>query len=608
LNRHSMRLALIVAAAIGLALATLPVGPATANHNADQHSNNMVYEGTSPKNGITNSDLAFWGNRAYAGNYGGFRIIDISDPTDIENPANVITDFSCPGPQNDISVWDTDDDGSADLLFLSVDSPMSNDTCAATPVTASTPGNWEGVRIFDISDETAPVLLDSVPTDCGSHTHTLIPSDAARTGDDNLYIYVSSYPLGGGAVTDGTPKADGTECEEPEPGITGKVHNKISIIQVPETNPTGWEVKEVALPINGEVSHVQLGSRSFDFTACHDIAAFVEIDRAVGACWKEGIFWDISDPFNPLFLRRVRAPEKVDTLYHSVTFTWDGKVVAFEDEAGGGGESRCKLENGMPDSQGAMYFHRMNGDFLGEFKIPMHITTPCTAHNYTVVPVTDGRYILASAWYTGGTWMVDFTNPANPKAAGHYIAHTPPNGVGDPISSDVWSSYWYNGYVFANDGLVRGDANGERGLDVFSFNSPLVATAINLPFLNPQTQMDLIPQTPVVPKCAGLPVTIEGTGGADTIKGTPGADIILAKAGDDVVNARGGNDVVCAGKGGDLVRGKGGKDNLKGNAGSDELRGGKGNDGLVGGPGVDKCVGGGGTDSGKSCEFEQGIP
>jgi hypothetical protein len=605
LDRYRLRLIFTMAAAIAVAVAMLPGGSVMAGHNADDHSANMTYEGTSVNNGITNSDEAFWGDRAYTGDYGGFRIIDISNPQDIENPANVITDFSCPGPQNDISVWDGDGNGSPDLLFLSVDSPRSDDTCASTAVTASTPGNWEGVRIFDISVETAPVLLDSVPTDCGSHTHTLIPGEGADAG--NVYIYVSSYPLGAAAVTNGVPKADGTECEEPEPGITGKVHNKISIVKVPVANPTANEVKEVALPIAGEMTHAQIGSRSFDFTGCHDIAAYMALDRAVGACWKEGMFWDITDPFNPVFLRRVRNLD-VDTLFHSVTFTWDGKVVAFEDEAGGGGDARCKLENGEPDDSGAMYFYTMTGDLLGTFKIPKHITTPCTAHNYNVVPVTDGRYILSSAWYTGGTWMVDFTNPAKAKDIGHYIAHTPPNGVGDPIDSDVWSSYWYNGYVFANDGLQRGDANGERGLDVFSFDSPKVATAIDLPFLNAQTQMDLIPQTPVPPKCFGLPVTIEGTSGPDVLKGTSGTDVILARSGDDIVNAGGGNDYVCAGKGSDLVRGKAGKDRMKGNAGSDELRGGDGNDNHLGGPGVDKCVGGSGTDKGKSCEFEQGIP
>ena len=34
--------------------------------------------GNADKDGTTNSDLAFWGNYAYAGNYGGFRILDVS--------------------------------------------------------------------------------------------------------------------------------------------------------------------------------------------------------------------------------------------------------------------------------------------------------------------------------------------------------------------------------------------------------------------------------------------------------------------------------------------------------------------------------------------------
>ena len=41
--------------------------------------------------GAINSDLAFWGDRAYAGNYNGFRIFDISDPDD----PKLVTDFPC---------------------------------------------------------------------------------------------------------------------------------------------------------------------------------------------------------------------------------------------------------------------------------------------------------------------------------------------------------------------------------------------------------------------------------------------------------------------------------------------------------------------------------
>src|SRR5262245_37734318 len=55
--------------------------------------------GNADKDGTTNSDLAFWGNLAYAGNYSGFRILDIAG-----NQPRTIVDFPCNGPQNDVSV------------------------------------------------------------------------------------------------------------------------------------------------------------------------------------------------------------------------------------------------------------------------------------------------------------------------------------------------------------------------------------------------------------------------------------------------------------------------------------------------------------------------
>jgi hypothetical protein len=64
--------------------------------------------------GQTNSDMAFWGSRAFVGNYNGFRIYDVTGFT----PRRLV-DFVCFGPQNDVTVWDSDRDGEADLLFAS---------------------------------------------------------------------------------------------------------------------------------------------------------------------------------------------------------------------------------------------------------------------------------------------------------------------------------------------------------------------------------------------------------------------------------------------------------------------------------------------------------
>ena len=62
-------------------------------------SNRMDLVGNSDKDGTTNSDLAFKGDLAYAGNYDGFRILDIA-----KKQPQVIADVKCRGPQNDVSV------------------------------------------------------------------------------------------------------------------------------------------------------------------------------------------------------------------------------------------------------------------------------------------------------------------------------------------------------------------------------------------------------------------------------------------------------------------------------------------------------------------------
>jgi RTX calcium-binding nonapeptide repeat (4 copies) len=628
--RTAFRLFLPTLLVLGLASMGLPAG---ATHNADEHSANMQLVKTLPKTGVVNSDLAFWGNRVYAGYLstgspgtptgtpGGFRIIDITNP---ENPT-VVTDFVCWGSQNDVSVWNNDNDPAADLLFLSVDGPRTagggglTPTCSdpASPAAGNDSNGWEGVRIFDINNETAPALIANVPTDCGSHTHTLVPTDdgvGAPAANTNLYIYVSSYPLGQAAVTTGLAnglRQNGTECLEPEPGETKQngVHNKISIITVPLSAPetaddatgtppnlTYANVKEV--PLDGSTVWVNRSTptRSFDFTACHDISVFVALDIASASCWAEAQFWDISDPLNPDYLRRIRNPQEVDTLFHSTTFTWDGSYVALEDEAGGGGDDRCRDPN---DPQGRILFYNFSARKLGDFKIPRAQPKDevCTAHLYNFVPQSNPRDILVSAWYEGGTSVADSTNPAQTKEIGFYDVKTAVPGGSTPITSDVWSSYWYNGYIYVND---EG-----RGLDIMKFNDARVEDAVTLPFLNPQTQIDLISQTAV--KCGKRNANIFGTSEDDVLISDDLPDVIQALGGKDIVSSEGGNDRDCGGSGNDRIKGQGNSDRLFGDQGRDRLNGGLGNDRLVGGPGRDVCVGGPGKDRARQCEVEVGI-
>src|SRR5918996_4316791 len=128
--------------------------PASASHGPDQHSQNMKHLSNVPRSSVaTQSDLAFVGKRAFAGNYNGFRILDVSDPN---NPV-VVRDVWCPGPQNDISVW-------GDAIVLSIDSvrlanpdrPGANaydcDSIAASGSDVQDPDAWEGLRIFSLDE------------------------------------------------------------------------------------------------------------------------------------------------------------------------------------------------------------------------------------------------------------------------------------------------------------------------------------------------------------------------------------------------------------------------------------------------------------------------
>lgn len=408
----------------------------------DLHSQNMHFMANSPKLAV-NSDLAFWGDQAFAGNYGGFRIFDISAPA---NP-QLLSDFVCNGAQGDVSVW-------GNLLFTSIDRPQTTDNCSSVNTAPGVTG-FEGIRIFNVSNPAAPVFIKGIATDCGSHTHTLVPDLA----NNRLLIYVSSYP-----ASFFGPTPFGTTCAPP--------HSKISVVEVPLNTPAAAAV--IAQPAFVLAPFFGNGGRG-----CHDITVFLPLHLAAASCLGEAQIWSISDPVNPVALATIDRPEV--QIWHNAAFTWDGKYVAFGDEFGGGGAFGC--ESVDPSTQGAVWFYNVMTPTAplsaGHFKIPrpQDVSQFCTAHNFNIVP-RSGRYILVSAWYMGGTSVADFTDPANPVEVGFYDAQ-------QPRRSDVWSSYWYNGRIYTNDIA--------RGFDVYNLSDSAAAGARRFPHMNPQTQETMLP-------------------------------------------------------------------------------------------------------------------
>ncbi|MFB6807177.1 LVIVD repeat-containing protein [Streptomyces sp. NPDC056387] len=375
--------------------------------------------------GVINSDLAFQGKYAYAGNYNGFTVYDIGNP----KVPKVVSRVLCPGGQNDVSVQ-------GDLLFLSTDSSRSDDSCNSVSQPATEKSSWEGIKIFDIKDKKNPKYIKSVETNCGSHTHTLVP------GERDIYLYVSSY----------SPSEAFPDCQPP--------HDGISVIKVPKKNPTQAAV--VAFPVlfpdggnPGEPTNPGVSKT----TGCHDITVLPAKKLAAGACMGDGILFDISRPEQPRVIDRVQDNVNF-AFWHSATFNERADKVVFTDELGGGGGATCNEATGPNRGADGVYDITGRGDqrklvFRSYFKIPrlQADTENCVAHNGSLIPAGGGRDIMVQAWYQGGVSVWDFTDSTRPQEIGYFER--------GPLTTDrlglggSWSAYYYNGHIYSND-IVKG--------------------------------------------------------------------------------------------------------------------------------------------------------
>ncbi len=184
---------------------------------------------------------------------------------------------------------------------------------------------------------------------------------------------------------------------------------------------------------------------------------FPEIGLAAGACSGNGILLDISDPENP-----VRLDQVVDegfAYWHSATFNNDGSKVIFTDEWGGGTRPRCRASDRSTWGANAIFdIVDRKLRFASYYKLPAPQTEQenCVAHNGSIIPVP-GRDIMVQAWYQGGVSVFDFTDSAHPFEIAFFDRG--PLDAANLITGGYWSTYWYNGYIYATEIA--------RGLDVF---------------------------------------------------------------------------------------------------------------------------------------------
>jgi hypothetical protein len=492
--------------------------------------------------GSTNSDLAFTGKYAIQGNYNGFQVWDISNPS---KPV-LTTAYFCPASQSDVSVY-------KNLLFVSGEGGGGRLDCGGQGVQDTvSKERLRGIRIFDITDITNPKYIANVQTCRGSHTHTVVedPNDKA-----NVYVYVS-----GQAGVRSPNELEGCVRDPKDPNSS---RFRIEVIQVPLANPSAAKIvsgarifenltapkthgnapddiaainaakargafvvnvfdQEQVLPdqmtkvlldsvvkarggsgaptgadsaalrsgIQAMVdkmvgAQVQTGPRPGP-DQCHDITVYPAIGLAGGACGGYGLLLDIKNVANPV--RLDAAGDTNFSYWHSATFNNDGTKLLFSDEWGGGGAPKCRASD--PKEWGAdAIFTIENGKlkFHSYYKLPAPQTDKenCVAHNGSLIPIP-GRDVMVQAWYQGGISVFDWTDPDHPKEIA-FFDRGPADSTRMAMGGS-WSVYWYNGSLVSSE-IARGlDVAELTPSEFISQNEIDAAKTVHMEYLNAQGQ------------------------------------------------------------------------------------------------------------------------
>jgi hypothetical protein len=488
------------------------VGLKAGRWDAAQAAWNMRMLSTTPPKGrtlgATHSDLAFSGKLAIQGNYNGFDIYDISNPS---KPVLMQT-YLCPASQNDVSVY-------RNLLFMSSEAINSRTDCGFEGVPEPVSKlRVRGIRVFDISDVKRPKLVTTVQTCRGSHTHTVV----TKQGDDaNVFIYVS-----GTAAVRSAEEVPG--CMDGGIDDPNTARFRLEVIKVPLRTPDHAAIVSSprifqGLPVpprNEERAAQDERDRQAAAAAaaargepmrgggagpgrgnqppgpptgpnqCHDITVYPEIGLAGGACAGLGLLLDIRDPEHPV--RLDAAADANMSFWHSATFNNDGTKLLFSDEWGGGGQPRCRVTDKKEWGADALFtIENSTLKFHSYYKLPAPQTPQenCVAHNGSLIPIP-GRDVMVQGWYQGGVSVFDWTDIDHPQEIAYYDRG--PIDATRMAMGGSWSAYWYNGVIVSSEIA--------RGLDIYELvpsaliteNELAAAKSVKMAYWNTQDQQKLV--------------------------------------------------------------------------------------------------------------------
>jgi hypothetical protein len=491
---------------VGLSAGWFNAGQAIWNLRAvsmTRPSKDFINESTPGDRRLVNSDLAFMGNYVFQGNYSGWQMWDISNPS----KPTLKTAYVCPGSQSDVSAY-------RNLLFVSAEATNGRVDCGMGGVKDTVSDERaRGIRVIDMSNPDHPKYVATVQTCRGSHTHTLVTDPNDR---DNIYVYVS-----GSAGVRSSRELAGCSDALPEEDPNSALF-RIEVIQVPLAHPEQAHIvssprifDNLAAPArHGEMpaDSAEAAQRRAAFarqggtapqrparnpalthrgpTQCHDITVYPAIGLAGGACAGYGLLLDIHDPAHPT--RVGAAADSNFSFWHSATFNNDGTKVLFSDEWGGGSQPRCRATDKHEWGADAIFTiegNQMNFKSYYKMSAPQTSQENCVAHNGSLIPIP-GRDVMVQAWYQGGISVFDWTDPSNVVEIAYFDRG--PMDAKELVDGGYWSAYWYNGHIVGSEI--------SRGLDLFelkpsafiSQNEIDAAKSVHFDYLNVQDQPKLV--------------------------------------------------------------------------------------------------------------------
>ena len=414
-----------------------------------------------------NSDIAFKGNLAFQGHWSGFRVIDISDPT---NPTQIYNTEACrhTSGQGDVVVH-------GNILVRTWDS-ASNDRAEREPDVHG-PGDRPRLRghphLGHLQSRPRPCTSAS----CGCRRPATTPgapaSAAARTPRPACR----------------TTRAATSTCTSAARAAPARASTSSG-----SRSPTRWTRCTCAASAHGRGASchdnnvlMNVGGTKVGYAMCAggNGLAMYKFDMAKPAA-EAGTPASPGGVENPTLIWAKRMPDDDDpavTTGHSGSFTYDGKLLVYGHEPGGGTQASCEASDSILKFRSLFFVDPETGDDQGLVRAAAAAVRHRELHVAQLQRRADVQGLLRRLrQLRDGHLGVRLLEPRRPSQQIAYAdpAEYTPGATNTQPTAGNWSTHFYNGRIYESD--IR------RGVLIWNLDHDAMRRVRQVDLSNPQTQ------------------------------------------------------------------------------------------------------------------------